>query len=79
MGVEAKADGFEVLGDGDMHPFVSVAGSGEPVSGASRYLGVRCKARVAWVIFRALRGGEFIMAKLATNVHTPARIETQGP
>ena len=41
MGVEAKADGFEVLGDGDMHPFVSVAGSGEPVSGLSRYLGVR--------------------------------------
>lgn len=40
MGVEAKANGFEVLEDGDMHPLGRVAGSGEPVSGVFGYFGV---------------------------------------
>lgn len=40
MGVEAKADGFEVLEDGDMHPLRRVASSGVPVSGVFGYFGV---------------------------------------
>lgn len=40
MGVEAKANGFEVLRDGDMHPLGRVAGSGEPVLGVLGYFGV---------------------------------------
>lgn len=39
-GVEAKADGFEVLGDGDMHPLGCVASSGEPFPGVFEHLGV---------------------------------------
>ena len=40
MGVEAKADGFEVLEDGDMHPFGRAMSSGEPVSSVFENSGV---------------------------------------
>lgn len=40
MGVEAKANGFEVLEDRDVHLLGRVADSGEPVSGVFGYFGV---------------------------------------
>jgi hypothetical protein len=67
MGVEIEADGIEVLEHGEMHPFGRVADSGVLVSGVFGYFGVSWKASVAWVVLRALRGGEFMMAKLASS------------
>jgi hypothetical protein len=67
VGVEAKADGLEVLEDRDMHLLGRVVGSGESVLRVFWYVGVRWQARVAWVVFRSLQDGEFMMAKLVAN------------
>lgn len=67
IGVEANADRLDALEDGDMHLLRRVAGSGECVSGVIWYVGVPWKASVAWVVFCALRGGGFMMAKLVAD------------
>lgn len=67
IGVEANADRLDALKDGDMHFLRRVAGSGESVSGVIWYVRAPWKASVAWVVFCALRGGGFIMAKLVAD------------
>lgn len=45
------------------------AGFGESVSGVIWYAGVPWKVSVAWVVFSALRGGGFMMAKLVADTN----------